>query len=558
MNTILPKLRWATKGDYVALIALLIYAALTFWVSAYSSSYMDFLGGRFPVADGFDWLKDSLNAASGYKHEYGAKRPLNVPFNVFFLWLGDRFFADPLPGSLFIKRLISLASILFLTAVSRLRLSTIASFIVGLLLISSLGSVQIPILSDLLGQSLGYTIGTELTTFIVVLNAIALLLLAGFNREVDKPRLALIFYCLGLLLLAMATLMRPGTLFMTPALIGIMVAATFLMPQPGQSPEDRRRALLTWGLVGVMTLLLAKGLELAIFHQLNNTCGVISGNKGSSLLGMSVGGNFRDGEALMKSLKIPQCGQIASQITMGMAMERIRADPRPFLSVIGKNIIGVASNLSLLLPALILIFFSKAGPGSVPAYMHARLKWLAWVAAAGCLSMALFGIAFLGEAGWRPMVPYVVFPAIAYGILVDLIVFQVRSKTTALNDKDGRWVLKPPGAALNLLALIIPLALMGSALMGLGLMKLGALGYRGYGHVSGSIERPASWLRDWQTYNRISPSMSVMYQLSPENGTQISSLGDRICIHYKRQKLPWDFPYGTLRIQSGPCIHTDK
>jgi hypothetical protein len=581
-----PQRRWLARGDAVALIALLIYAVLTFGTSPYTSSFHDFLGGRFPVADGFDWLKDSLNAASGYNSDYGSKRPLNVPFNVFFLWLGDRFFSDPLPGSLLIKRLIALGSILLLTAVVRLRLSIAASFLVGFLLISSLGNVRLPILAELLGHSLGYTIGTELTAFILVVSATSLLLLACFNLDANKPRLSLVGYCFGLLLLTIATLMRPGTLLLTPAVIAMMTAPGLLKPQPGRSRADKLRALLRWGLAGVMTLLLAKGLEVSMFNQLKTTCGAIGSNQGYSLLGMSVGGNFRDGLAIAKSLKFPECDRRADSIYKRLAFERIRADPRPFLLVIWKNTVGVARNLSLLLPAIVLAYLAVAalmtassGGGSHPL-IDQQLEWLSWLSLSGCFAMALFGIAFLGEAGWRPMVPYVVFPAIAYGVLAELICRTVPAmirrlrrplllrppETSADHGVDGSAVLTSPNAIQNLLALTIALALMASAVLGLGLIKLGALGYRGYGFVSGTIERPGSWLREWQTYNRISPSMSVMYDISLEGGANAASLEqrqsatdaeDRICVNYKRQQLPWDFPYGTLRIRSGHCTPTN-
>ena len=168
-----------------------MYAWFSMWISRDTSGFHDFLGGRFPVADGFDWLRNTLNAASGYLSDYGAKRPLNVPFNVFYLWLGDWIAADPLLGCLLIKRLISLGTIFFLVSVVRLQLSAAASGLTGFLMISALVNVRLPVLPQLLGQSLGYTSGTELVIFILVTAAVSLLVLACFALSVSRD----CFFC---------------------------------------------------------------------------------------------------------------------------------------------------------------------------------------------------------------------------------------------------------------------------------------------------------------------------------------------------------------------------
>jgi hypothetical protein len=579
-------------SDWVFFIALLAYAWFTLWISRDSSGYHDFLGGRFPVADGYDWVKDALNAASGYLADYGAKRPLNVPFNVFFLWLGDRISADPILGSLLIKRLIVLASIFFFLSVIRLCLSNYAAFLVGLLLISSLGAIPSPLLPQLLGQSLGYTSGTELTTMWIVTVAASILILACIKREQHHFRMFILLYSFGMFLLAIGCNMRPGTFLLLPLVVALISFFPWLMRKPGDRFSRSTKALAICLFVGVVMILLASGLEKFVFDQLSTKCGAIGGNQGYSLLGMSVGGNFRDGGRMAQAMGIPNCDRIANPLIKKIAMQMIWQNPRPISLLLLANIKAVISELSFVLPLLLLsglmIFPSSLWTGRLRALspLPFRLKMLSVVSISGSIGIAIFMTIFLKEASWRPATPYVLFPALAYGILLDWVLscfstFSPRSMAeSTLIGQAGSWD-HSEHSVIPALALLMATGVIASALLGLVIMHKQALGYRGYGSVSGAIERPASWLKEWQAYNHISPSMSVMYQLTTpdqppptlsEPNTQSnpklsavasgnnqpsaslqSTSAEMICVHYKRLQLPWDFPFGRLSVKMGNC-----
>jgi hypothetical protein len=560
-----------SSADWLVLALLLIYAWYSLWISSDTSGFHDFLGGRFPVADGFDWLRDTLNAASGYLSDYGAKRPLNVPFNVFFLWLGDRIAADPVLGSLLIKRLISLGTIFFFVCVVRLRLSAAASGLVGFLMISALVNVRLPVLPQLLGHSLGYTSGTELVTFILATAAVSLLLLACFLRSQRKSRLFLLLYCQGIVLLAASGLMRPGALLLTPSIIVIISMAPMLRLGPGVSWAQPIRMAILCASIGFLSILLVKGVELAIFKQLLTKCGAIGGNQGYSLLGMSSGGNYTDGFRMLKEMNLLSCDRVVNPILKRLAVQRMIENPVPLIGLILNNFRSLLSDHTFTLPALVLAalaWFSWL-PLSVKfdrdsTWLPKRLRLLALLAVAGCGSISLFALVFLQEAGWRPATPYVAFPVLVYAILFEIVLSRFtrcqHPPLQAVPDYKFNAKLNNRLHLHHLLGLLITASIFTSLLLGLLLMRLGALGYRGYGSISGSIEQPLSWLHEWQSFNDISPSMSEMYTLkrepaldAPQLRLPVSAKPETICISFKRLQLPWDFPYGKLSVKSGSC-----
>jgi hypothetical protein len=554
---------WLAEG--AGFLALIVYAWVALRASQDANSFHDFLGGRFPVADGYDWLKDALNAASGYPVDYGAKRPLNIPFNVFFLWLGDRYSADPILGTLFIKRLVALGSIFFLVAAVRLRLSLVSSWLVGFLLISALTSVRVPLLPEFLGYSVGYTSGTELNAFILATVAVSILIVAAFFQDKNKKKAFLANYSIGIFLLSMATLMRPGTLLLMPFVVAIFSFEPWLNDE--QKPTEVRgfQSIAICLLVGLLSILLAKGCEAIIFHILPTKCGSIGANQAYSLLGMSMGGNYRDGAQVVESMNLPKCERMAIPLIKQLAWERVRENPMPILSLVWNNFIQIFREPSfaitlVLLPLIALRAKSKMMPGRL--FLTDRLRTLAWLSMAGVYAMTFFAILFLREAGWRPGTPYVVFPILVYGIFIDALITRLGLGRFALiADKHaGPWNPKRMQSWLSLLSILIAAALLVSMLLGIVIMRKGALGYRGYGNISGAIERPASWLSEWRTFNAISPSMNVMYQAEIDRNYDLARLGqgksfesDKICIHYQRLQLPWDFPFGKLSIKSGHC-----
>jgi len=547
-----------------------MYAWFLIWISRDTSGFQDFLGGRFPVADGFDCLRDTLNAAtSGYLSDYGAKRALYVPFNVFYLWLGDRIAADPVLGSLLIKRLFSLGTIFFLVSVVRLQLSAAASGLTGFLMISALVNVRLPVLPQLLGQSLGYKSGTELNTFILVTAVVSLLLLACFAH--CKSRLFLLLYCPGIVLLAASGLMRPGALLLTPSIIVIISIAPLLRLGPGVSSAQPIRMAILCASIGFMSLLLVKGVELAIFKQLITKCGAISGNQGYVFFDMSSGRNYIDRFRMIKEMSLPPCDRIVNLILKRLAVQRIIENPIPVIGLILNNFRSLLSNYTFTLPALVLAalaWFSRlpvsARVKHLSAWFPERLREPALLAVAGCGSIALFALIFLQEAGWRPATPYVAFPVLVYTILFEIVLSQFARCQPPLLQAVPDYKVNPK---LNyrlyvhhLLALLITASIFTSLLHGLLLMRLGALGYRGYGSISGSVEQPLSWLEEWQSYSDLSPSISEMYTLkrdqalaAPQLRLPGSAKPKTICISFKRLQISWDFPHGKLSAKSGNC-----
>lgn len=534
-----------------------IASVVMFAAAGDGNSFHDFLGGRFPVADGFDWLKASVDAASGYGTDYGVRRPWNLPFNVASLWAGDRIGPDPLLSSLAIKRLMALASVASLLAVLRPRLTLLATAGLGVLLVSTLPRLApFALHQDFIGQGLGYTQGSELNAFIFVNMALAWLVLGAEALEAGRFRSLAIRSSAGVLLLTLAVQSRPGTLGLLPSLVVLLAAAAGRRTDETRPPRWSWRRAVPIVLVAAVAWALVSGGQLALAQALAKTsCGAIGGNAGSSVMGMATGQTWREALRETQAAGWPECGRELSRAQMRTGIARIRANPLPFLSLLKRNAINLASTpiMALVLVVLGVLALRQArvrtSDLSPPTMINAGDQLLVGVAICGSLSILLFQVIFLGEAGLRPSVPYSAFPFLLLILAADQ---SIRLFFPLLVPAYRRSRLGHAAVALMSTLIVAYMAL------GMLLIHRQALRSAGYDNVTGKIQTTPAWLHEWMRFQIISPTMKIMYefQVSPDLvplGSSTHEEHESLCVHYRRKGFPWGLPYGQLMVDRGPC-----
>ncbi|MCP9833947.1 MULTISPECIES: hypothetical protein [unclassified Cyanobium] len=533
-------------------LSTLIYLA----AAGNDNSFHDFLGGRFPVADGFDWLKASLDAASGYRTDYGVRRPWNLPFNVASLWLGHRIGPDPLVSALAIKRLLALASIAAVLTALRPRLTLIATAGLGALLVSTLPRFESSPFLDFTGQGLGYTHGSELNAFIFVNVALAWFVLGNDSLKAGRFREHAIRSAAGFLLLTLAVQARPGTLGLLPSLAVLVAVAAGRLGSQGKQPSWAWRRLLSILLLALLGWLLISGGQLALERNLARTaCGSIGANSGGSIMGMATGQTWREALKETNETGLPGCGRELSRIQRNIGIERLRSNPLPFLNLLKRNTLMLLSLPSVLLtlicPWILMLALTM---------QKRSLRWredransgellIIGLALCGSLSIIAFQFLFFSEAGLRPSTPYSIFPFLLLIGTVDksLVVISPSFSPAGIQSRHGPFI-----------APLLTLALAAYLTVGMLLIHRQALLSAGYGQVTGSIQVTPGWLKEWTDYRAISPSIEIMYQsqISPDltgmtnSEHQIPAL---MCVHYSRRGLPWGMPFGKLSITRGQC-----
>ncbi|MEA5442567.1 hypothetical protein [Cyanobium gracile] len=544
--------RWEWFFWTLVSLSTLIYLA----AARNDNSFHDFLGGRFPVADGFDWLKASLDAASGYRTDYGVRRPWNLPFNVTSLWLGDRFGPDPLVSELAIKRLLALASIATVLAALRPRLTLIATAGLGALLVSTLPRFGPSPFLDFSGQGLGYTHGSELNAFVFVNVALAWFILGIDSLEGGRFREHAIRSAAGFLLLTLALQARPGTLGLLPSLVVLLAIAAGLLGSQGKRPSWAWRRILPIVLLALLGWLLISGGQLALERKLARTaCGSIGSNSGSSIMGMATGQTWREALKETNATGLPGCGRDLSRIQRNIGIERIRSNPLPFINLMKGNMVMLLSRPSVLLSLactgilMVVLAMQKRAQRQREAMTDSGGLLIIGLAICGSLSIIAFQILFLKEAGLRPSIPYSIFPFLLLVSTVDksLTVLIPSLSPAAIN-------ARPASFAAPLMTLLLAVYLA----MGMLMIQRQALLSAGYGQVTGSIQVTPAWMKEWMDYRAISPSMGIMYDVptSPELAAMMAPErqgATPLCVHYSRRGLPWGLPYGKLTITPGRC-----
>ena len=277
--------------------------------------------------------------------------------------------------------------------------------------------------------------------------------------------------------------MRPGALLLTPSIIVIISMAPLLRLVPGVSWAQPIRMAILCASIGFLSILLVKGVELAIFKQLLSKSGAIGGNQGYSLLGMSSGGNYIEGLRMAKEMNLPSCDRVVNPIFKRLAVQRMIENPVPLIGLVLNNFCSLLSNYTFTLPALVLAalaWFSRlpvsAKVKHLSAWFPDRLREPALLAVAGCGSMALFALVFLQESGWRPATPYVAFPVLVYTILFEIVLSRFTRSQPPLLQAVPDYKVNPK---LNyrlyvhhLMALLITASISTSLLVGLLLMRL--------------------------------------------------------------------------------------
>lgn len=544
--------RWEWFFWTLVSLSTLIYLA----AARNDNSFHDFLGGRFPVADGFDWLKASLDAASGYRTDYGVRRPWNLPFNVTSLWLGHRFGTDPLVSELAIKRLLALASIATVLTALRPRLTLFATAGLGALLVSTLPRFGPSPFLDFSGQGLGYTHGSELNAFIFVNVALAWFILGIDSLEGGRFREHAIRSTAGFLLLTLALQARPGTLGLLPSLVVLLAIAA------GRLGSQRKRPSLAWRrvfpivLLALLGWLLISGGQLALERKLARTaCGSIGANSGSSIMGMATGQTWREALKETNEIGLPGCGRDLSRAQRNIGIERIRSNPSPFLNLIEGNVVMLVSLPWVLLALIctgVLMVALAMQKRSLRQGEHVTGSGgllIIGIAICGSLSIIAFQTLFLREAGLRPSIAYSIFPfLLLIGTVDKSLAIAFPSLSPAATDAEHAPFAAPLMA--SLLAAYLA--------MGMLLIQRQALLSAGYGQVTGSIQVTPAWLKEWMDYRAISPSIEIMYdvQTSPDLATMTAPERQGaapLCVHYSRRGLPWGLPYGKLTIIPGRC-----
>lgn len=542
--------------EFLFWTSISVLTLITLTVPSNDNSFHDFLGGRFPVADGFDWLKASLDAASGYLTDYGVRRPWNLPFNVSSLWLGQRIGPDPLVSALTVKRLLAWASIATLLTALRPRLTLVSTAGLGLLLFSTLPRWGESPLHELIGQGLGHTHGSELNAFIFVNVALAWFVLGVDAQDAGSGRRSALRNTAGVVFLCLALQERPGTLGLLPALTVLVAVAAARDGVQGKPFPGRWRRAVPIVVLAVLGWMLVSGGQLALERSLaKSVCGSIGANSGSSLMGMSTGQTWREGLQETKEIGLTECGKALSRKQRDIAIERIRTNPLPFLNLLGRNAIQLIK-----VPSLALVLLALGGL----AAMAARRAWrqrsepaqeppgnhlITGLAACGSLSIIAFQIIFFGEAGLRPSVPYCAFPFL-------LLILAAEKGYSVMSHSPSPIII--PSGHRNVLAPLMSMLLVVYVGGGVLLIQRQALRSAGYQYVTGSIQISQEWLDKWMAYRAISPTMGIMYhvQISPELASlAASSRRDHrpLCLNYRRRGFPWGLPYGKLKITPGGC-----
>ncbi|MBW4531717.1 MAG: hypothetical protein KME02_13625 [Aphanothece saxicola GSE-SYN-MK-01-06B] len=544
--------RWEWFFWTLASLSTLLYLA----AAGNDNSFHDFLGGRFPVADGYDWLKASLDAASGYRTDYGVRRPWNLPFNVTSLWLGHRLGPDPLVNELAIKRLLALASIAAVLAALRPRLTLIATAGLGALLVSTLPRFEPSPFLAFSGQGLGYTHGSELNAFIFVNVALAWFILGIESLEGGRFREHAIRSTAGFLLLTLALQVRPGTLGLLPSLVVLLAMAAGCLGSQGKRPSWAWRRILPIVLLALLGWLLISAGQLALEQKLaRSTCGSIGSNSGSSIMGMATGQTWREALKETNETELPGCGRDLSRLQRSIGIERIRSNPFPFLNLLKGNMVMLLSLPSVLLTLActgILIFIlamqKQALRRGEDATDHGGLLIIV-LAICGSLSIFAFQSLFLREAGLRPSIPYSIFPFLVFiGTINKSLVVAFPSLSPAAIDP------RPAPLAIPLMTVLLAAYLA----LGMLLIQRQALLSTGYGQVTGSIQVTPAWLKEWMYYRAISPSIGIMYDFQTSPDFAMMAAPERqgttpLCVDYSRKGLPWGLPYGKLTITPGRC-----
>ena len=402
-----------------------------------AASFTDFFGGRLPRSDSSGWIVGTVSAARGVKQDWVVRRPLNVAFNAPIYQISVDQSGDPLLTALLVKRLMAFAGIGLLAFSLHGVLSVAANSLLFVLLAAVLFSHTLENFSSLFGKSVGYTHGTELNGFIVVNFALAALVAA--TRLVPpfilRSRVfSFVIFFPGLILLFYAVLLRPGTLAMMPLVVAA-ISLNILGTIRTSGSFLRRFFPLSWLLaIAVLILSLSPGLVMQslAYRATTADCGVIGGNQGYTLYGMSLGSNWNLGIRDAQKLHLGHCEREVNDALLRKGKGQILADPRPLFGLLISNLRFRLSSFFLYVlqwPVWILTFFALLRGRSRKSLRAAwlgnwQLRTIFSIGIGGWISVELFLLLFYQEAGLRPVLAYAVFPLLA---VVSLIEFCVRA-----------------------------------------------------------------------------------------------------------------------------------
>lgn len=490
----------------------LIYIILNSYSHAHIYRFADGGGGRFPTSDSYAWVMGSNQAVterkSGavYAMYWVSRRPLNVSFNIPVFRLSSSLpTSDPIATALLIKRILAIASIGLLT----LNLSKIINPLSNFLLATSLASILFydPKSTSLLNSyfAVGFSSLTTLNAFIFVVTAAAVLIPALTDYQADKQSKNNLLARLipGLIILSLATLMRPGTLLLNPMMyIFIMY---LILERISNTPNKReknngnnvKRVMLTAMFIAFICFGSAFTLQFLSLQGIKHfgvsanyptaKCGAISGNSGYVAYGISLNKDWTAGsEYVAQLLSTPQgldkyifsdekgkpvttCESKINSEMYRQALINFLKQPINPLKVIANNSKQLFKQAFNLDPSHGL-FSTKANErfrllsyvGTLSIFLLPSARKVARnnflpngplfvvfsFALIGYVSMTLFQLLFLQEAFIRPSIPYAVFPLLLLSLLVEIYIICLKKYSPAklllegVNESQSKNILK--------------------------------------------------------------------------------------------------------------------
>ncbi|MBX3354344.1 MAG: hypothetical protein KF724_01445 [Phycisphaeraceae bacterium] len=326
------------------------------------------LGGRLPWSDGFDyWGAAQHLMQQGVLDEWGSRRPLNGAFLAARLVL----LQDHLLGALLFQSIIIAFTLAGAVCVAMQRLGIVAGAIFGLFMIVPVAVAQPTTQSEGLGVALG-------------LAAVAALLVAA-HRRVGPVATGV-----GMLFLALGMMVRPGAMFMLPAVaVGACVAAWWPGARRRVAPSSRRWRAVLIAVIAVVGVGAAIGINAAVRAKVADPAARANANFAGTLLGIARGTDYYEASAWLRG-EVGESGGEAERAALAYreSWRLIRSQPWTAVGTLTRH--GVA----FLKRAWPLLLLGLIGVLRAP-------RWERWFWISGWLGILASAPIIYGDGGVR-------------------------------------------------------------------------------------------------------------------------------------------------------------
>lgn len=280
-----------------AVVPLLLLIAWWWPLPGPSGSYA--LLGRLPWSDGFDyWSAAQHLLQQGRLDEWGSRRPINGAFLAARLAMTG----DHLLGALMVQSLLLGAALASLVWIAWRRFGAITALPLGAMLLVPIASVQSTTQSEGLGLLL------------------ALAAMSALLRACDRFGPRTISFALGLALLMLAMLVRPGALLMVPALA---VGAVFSAWRRGG-----RGAAITITAGAVASISIGVSVNGAARLLFADPSALSNANFSGTVLGIARGSDYYEADAWLRSQLSPYADERErSELAYSEAWRLVREQP---------------------------------------------------------------------------------------------------------------------------------------------------------------------------------------------------------------------------------------